>query len=39
VLESTLSQLKPGTKVTITYTRGSSAQQKGSASLDSLGSG
>jgi putative serine protease PepD len=39
VLESTLSQLKPGTKVTITYTRGSSTQQKGSASLDSLVSG
>jgi len=39
VLESTLSQLKPGTKVTITYTRGSSAEQKGSASLDSLSSG
>ncbi len=38
-LESTLSQLKPGTRVTIKYTRGTSAQHQGSAKLDSLGSG
>jgi putative serine protease PepD len=37
-LDSTLSQLKPGTKVTIKYTRGTSTQHQGSAKLDSLGS-
>jgi putative serine protease PepD len=37
-LESTLSQLQPGTTVKIKYTRGSSAPHEGSAKLDSLGS-
>jgi putative serine protease PepD len=37
-LESTLSQLKPGTKVTIKYTRGTSTVHEGKAKLDSLGS-
>src|SRR5271165_398045 len=35
VLESTLSTLTPGTKVTIKYTRGSSTVHQGSANLDS----
>ena len=38
-LESTLSQLKPGTKVTIKYTRGTSAVRQGTGTLGSLGSG
>jgi putative serine protease PepD len=37
-LEGTLSQLKPGSNVKITYTRGSSAKRSGTAKLDSLGS-
>lgn len=37
-LESVLSQLKPGTNVTIKYTRGSSKVHQGSAKLDSLSS-
>jgi putative serine protease PepD len=37
-LQSVLSQLKPGTNVTIKYTRGSSKVHQGSAKLDSLGS-
>jgi S1-C subfamily serine protease len=37
-LESALSQLQPGTNVTIRYTRGSSKVHQGSAKLDSLGS-
>jgi putative serine protease PepD len=37
-LESTLSQLQPGTEVRVKYTRGSSAVRQGSAKLDSLGS-
>ena len=38
-LESTLSQLKPGAKVTIKYTRGTSAVRQGTGTLGSLGSG
>jgi S1-C subfamily serine protease len=38
-LESTLSVLRPGTTVTIKYTRGSSTVHQGSGTLDSLGSG
>jgi putative serine protease PepD len=37
-LESTLSQLKPGTKVTIKYTRGGGAVRQGTGTLDSLSS-
>jgi putative serine protease PepD len=37
-LESALSQLQPGTNVTIKYKRGSSKVHQGSAKLDSLGS-
>jgi putative serine protease PepD len=37
-LEGTLSQLQPGTSVTIKYTRGSSKVHQGTAKLDSLGS-
>jgi putative serine protease PepD len=37
-LESALSQLKPGTNVTIKYMRGSSKVHQGNAKLDSLGS-
>jgi putative serine protease PepD len=37
-LESVLSQLKPGTNVTIKYLRGSSKVHQGSAKLDSLSS-
>jgi putative serine protease PepD len=37
-LESALSQLQPGTNVTIKYTRGSSKVHQGNAKLDSLGS-
>jgi putative serine protease PepD len=37
-LESALSTLKPGTSVTIKYTRGTSTVHQGSAKLDSLGS-
>ena len=36
-LEGTLSELKPGTTVTIRYTRGSSKVHQGRAKLDSLG--
>jgi putative serine protease PepD len=39
VLEDALSQLKPGTTVTIKYTRGNSTVHQGSGKLDSLGSG
>jgi putative serine protease PepD len=38
-LESTLSLLKPGTKVTIKYTRGAGAVRQGTGTLDSLSSG
>lgn len=37
-LDGVLSQLQPGTKVTIKYTRSSSTVRQGSANLDSLGS-
>jgi putative serine protease PepD len=36
-LQSTLSLLQPGSKVTIKYTRGTSGVREGSAQLDSLG--
>jgi putative serine protease PepD len=38
VLQNTLSELKPGTTVTIKYTSGSSTVHQGSGTLDSLGS-
>ena len=38
-LEGTLSQLRPGTDVTIVYTRGTGTQHKGTAKLDNLSSG
>ncbi len=38
-LEGTLSQLKPGTKVTIKFTSGTSQVRQGSAQLDSLSGG
>jgi S1-C subfamily serine protease len=37
-LEDTLSQLAPGTKVTIKYRSGTSTVHEGNAKLDSLGS-